>query len=115
MEEYENKDVKARILDINTLVPLNVIMEIEENQESKSISGLFFLDQVNKEIFDINGPVEKNMKEAIFEWIKNKTQEVKKHMMSQLSYATPEQLAAMGIDINDMNLNDNSKKIILPH
>jgi hypothetical protein len=115
MEEYKNKEVKARIVDINTLVPLSIIMEVEENDNNKIISGLFFLDQINKEIFDINGPVEKNMKEAILEWIRIKTQEVKKQMMSQLSYATPEQLAAMGIDINDMNLNDNSKKIILPH
>lgn len=102
----------AKIINVQPLAPMKVIIEGEEKDGSKfNAEAIMFMDQFDGKIYDFHGPVDKNMQEAIGSWIDNKTKEMEKKIRSGIAHATPQQLAEMGIDINNLN-NKNPRKII---
>jgi len=113
MPEQTNPTVKAKLLDISPLAPLRIVMEVEhENGEKELAHTIVFIDQSEGKIYDQDGPVEESMENAVLQWIQKKQEDLKKEAMKTMIKATPEQLAAMGIDLNEAPPR-NSGKIIL--
>ena len=94
---------EAKILSVQPLAPIKVILEGEENGKSFNAEAIMFMDQVDGKIYDFHGPVDENMNEAIGGWINKKTEEIEKKARAGMIQATPQQLAEMGIDINNQN------------
>ncbi len=109
------EQVEGRILDIKPMVLLKITLEMkEEDGQVTKGDSLFVLDQSESKFYDLAGhPVEENLQDALDQWLTQKQEDVKKEMMGGLSKATPEQLAAMGIDINDIHATPENPKIIL--
>lgn len=103
---------QGKIISIQPLAPMKVIIEGEENGEAFIAEAVMFMDQMDGRVYDLHGPVDSNIQEAIGNWIEKKTEEIKKKQMSGMMQATPEQLREMGIDIKDGNPNLTNRIIL---
>jgi hypothetical protein len=106
----DQNQVELTIKNVLPLAAIKIETTIKENNEVRDENLIFFLDQVNGQVFDIEGRIDEQFEGAILQWIQKKNEEVKRRMSSQLMTATPEQLRSVGIDVNASDLMQPSER-----
>lgn len=90
---------EGNVLDIKPLTPAKLIFNDGEN----NLEAIIFIDTNSDSVYTSEGRLDPSLEKKIHEWIENKSREVQAKMMQNIARITPEQAAAMGIDLSEGN------------